>query len=555
MDWLAQRPGWLLTIATLLALAPFLSKPFNIDDPLFIWVARHIQSHPSDPYGFNVNWYGYDWPVWDITKNPPLACYYLSAAGKVLGWSEWALHAAFLLPAMAAVVGTQRLAARFCSRPVFAALLTLFTPVFVVSATTVMCDVCLLAFWVWSLVFWMEGVERGEQRRLAFAALLMALAALTKYFGACLIPLVAIWSVGGKRSIKGWIGWLLAPIGALAAYQFATSRLYGHGLLADAAEYAGVIHESSVISTVRSLVSGLAFAGACLAPGALFAPLLWRARQLVTTAAACLIVVGMLCFIARDSFPIPLTDAEVAQILFWAAGGTGLLALAIADFRQRRDADSLLLGCWLLGTFFFAAFCNWVINGRSILPMTVPAAIFVMRRLERREKEGAKFSRAALFAPGIAGAIIAVWVSVGDYSFSLAQKVAAEAVCAGYRDKGHRLWFQGHWGFQYYMEAGGASAMDLHHPNLTAGDYIAMPSRNTNVEPLREPVDELETFSVPVTGGVTTMYKPAGSGFYASIIGPLPFAWGPMPTQVVKVFQYDPTGELQRQKPGNNAAQ
>ena len=26
--------------------APFLAKPFNIDDPLFIWVARQIHLHP-----------------------------------------------------------------------------------------------------------------------------------------------------------------------------------------------------------------------------------------------------------------------------------------------------------------------------------------------------------------------------------------------------------------------------------------------------------------------------------------------------------------------------
>jgi hypothetical protein len=40
-------------------------------------------------------------PMWDITKNPPLACHYLAAAAAVVGWSEAALHAAFLLPAVA----------------------------------------------------------------------------------------------------------------------------------------------------------------------------------------------------------------------------------------------------------------------------------------------------------------------------------------------------------------------------------------------------------------------------------------------------------------------
>ena len=45
-EWLAKRPPWLLALIVLVALAPFLTKPFNIDDPLFIWVVKHIQSHP-----------------------------------------------------------------------------------------------------------------------------------------------------------------------------------------------------------------------------------------------------------------------------------------------------------------------------------------------------------------------------------------------------------------------------------------------------------------------------------------------------------------------------
>ena len=92
-------------MATVLVLLPFIGKPFHIDDPLFVWVAQHIQSHPLDPYGFNVNWYGFDQPLWDITKNPPFACYYLALFGSAFGWSERVLHAALLLPAMAVIVG------------------------------------------------------------------------------------------------------------------------------------------------------------------------------------------------------------------------------------------------------------------------------------------------------------------------------------------------------------------------------------------------------------------------------------------------------------------
>src|SRR6185436_21066047 len=48
-------------LATVLAvvlgvLLLFCTKAFTIDDPLFLWLGKHIQSNPLDFYGFNVDW-------------------------------------------------------------------------------------------------------------------------------------------------------------------------------------------------------------------------------------------------------------------------------------------------------------------------------------------------------------------------------------------------------------------------------------------------------------------------------------------------------------------
>ncbi len=51
--WPAVHPRLTLLLVVLAVLAPFLAKPFNIDDPLFLWTARQIQAHPADPYGFH----------------------------------------------------------------------------------------------------------------------------------------------------------------------------------------------------------------------------------------------------------------------------------------------------------------------------------------------------------------------------------------------------------------------------------------------------------------------------------------------------------------------
>ena len=82
-EWISGHPAFALGVLTVAVLSPQLNKPFNIDEPLFIWAARNIQTHPGDPYGFKVNWYGTIWPMADVTKNPPLACYYLAVAGSI----------------------------------------------------------------------------------------------------------------------------------------------------------------------------------------------------------------------------------------------------------------------------------------------------------------------------------------------------------------------------------------------------------------------------------------------------------------------------------------
>ena len=38
---------------------------------------------------------------------------------------------------------------------------------------------------------------------------------------------------------------------------------------------------------------------------------------------------------------------------------------------------------WVIGTFLFAAFLNWTVNARSLLPLTPAVAILMTRRLEQ----------------------------------------------------------------------------------------------------------------------------------------------------------------------------
>ena len=119
--WTSLHSYLLLGLATLACLLPFSGKAFHIDDPLFVWTAQQVAHHPFNPYGFHLVWYVTDMPMSAITKNPPLSSYYGALIGIVAGWSERAWHLGFLLPALALVLGTYRLAERFTASPTMAA--------------------------------------------------------------------------------------------------------------------------------------------------------------------------------------------------------------------------------------------------------------------------------------------------------------------------------------------------------------------------------------------------------------------------------------------------
>ncbi|MEA2708443.1 MAG: hypothetical protein QOF78_1044, partial [Phycisphaerales bacterium] len=156
---LAANPRLIVTLACLLLLLPFLSKPLHIDDPMYVWAAESIRAQPLNPYGFAVNWSSTLAPMADEMKNPPLVCYYLAGAITLLGNSEQALHLAMLLPAIGLILGTYQLAKELGGRPMLAAVATLATPVFLLSATTIMCDVAMVCAYVWAVYFWVRGIK------------------------------------------------------------------------------------------------------------------------------------------------------------------------------------------------------------------------------------------------------------------------------------------------------------------------------------------------------------------------------------------------------------
>jgi hypothetical protein len=291
------REACFAIVAVVAVLAPFLNKAFHIDDSLFLWIGQQIAHHPGDPYGFTVNWYISSQPMFSIMQNPPLSSYYMALAASVVGWNEPAMHGAFLLPAVAAVLGTFFVARRLCNSPLLAAVLLLFTPVFLVSATGVMCDVWLLALWVWSIECWMRGLARNTFWLFLLSALLAAAAALTKYFGIALVPLLAAYTLARERGLTYRLLYLLIPIVILSSYEVISKANYGQGLFSNAMFFSWKQTAKPERDLLQQLLIGVSFTGGCLFSVIFYVPLLNSRRTLITGTAIFATLVPSLYFV------------------------------------------------------------------------------------------------------------------------------------------------------------------------------------------------------------------------------------------------------------------
>lgn len=543
------RSPIILALLVLVSLTPFLGKAFHIDDPLFVWTGKQIAQHPGNPYGFTVTWYTEPEQMSDVTQNPPLAAYYIAAAGVILGWSETALHGAFLVPALAMILGTYLLARKFTRWPFVAGAATLAAPGFLASSTSVMCDVMMVALWVVAILFWLEGMERRRPARLAISGVLIALAALTKYFGMALIPLLLLYSVARERRVGSWILYLLLPVAALGGYEFWTKALYGRGLVQGAADYA---QSKNSLEFYKALV-GLSFAGGCALPALTFAPAIWSRRGLLWGGIAAG-TAGLLVSIGALNMPPAIAPyhrtALGLQLALFVASGIGALALAFVDWRRNRDANSVLLLLWVLGTWVFASFVNWTVNARSVLPMIPAIAILLARRLEALGTLSGKARMAKLVAPLAASAVVALWVTWADASLANSGRQAAQYVRDHISKPGINVSFEGHWGFQYYMQAYQYEPIDFRFFHVGDGNLVVIPQNSSYAEAQSIPANVVASrgvLALPVRAGIITMSQAWGSGFYSDAIGPLPYSIGPALSEYYMVLRLRNPDEKRQQ--------
>ncbi|MBL8730209.1 MAG: glycosyltransferase family 39 protein [Planctomycetes bacterium] len=531
-------------LAPVLLLLPFVGKALHIDDPLFVWMARHIVEHPGDPYGLQVFWERATEPMYLANQNPPGIAYWLGLVGTAFGFGGVALHVSTALFAGAAGLGTYLLARELCQRPLTAALVAMLTPGMLVSASTLMTDVPMVALHVWSLALWIAGVNRDRRGLLVGAAVTMSAAFFFKYFALTLVPLALLYTVvvAPRRWRRAWP--LVIPIVVAAAYVAWGLWRYDDNLLTVAADVALRSEWRAQRTVWQGCLVGLAFTGGCGASMLCMAPLLWSRRTLVAVTVGAAAVVGSVCLptvFARLALPDTPTDlAYRLQAGIWIAAGLHIALLVFATVWQRRDAAAILLATWIVGTFVFSVFVNHLINARTLLPLLPALGVLAAQRMAAAGHRAFATPPWAVGALGVAGGF-ALWVAAADYEYADASRAAARAFARDRSRFAAEVYFFDHWGFQYYMQEHGARSLESGPNAYRAGSHRPPRSGDTGVIAHRHSSSiagldgcaVLAEYEYPMRTGMSTMT--GGAGFYSHFLGMLPFVAG---TPVPEAFRF-----------------
>jgi len=157
--------------------------------------------------------------------------------------------------------------------------------------------------------------------------------------------------------------------------------------------------------------------------------------------------------------------------------------------------------------------------------------------------ESSKRSISKITVALVLAAVVSLWVTWGDAELANSARTAAALIHEQTGNGSGRQLFQGHWGFQYYMQEFGFIPYDARTYQARSQDLMVIPDNNTDIAaPPQSVVITHRTIEQEVRCGATTMSGPLGAGFYFAGWGPLPFAFGPVPAERYFLLELAPSG-------------
>lgn len=500
-------------------LLPFINKPFNVDDPFYLKAAEQFAKDPLRPYSYSINWSGELRDAWQKTEAtfPPLVTAYTALVVKVFGEKEWALHLCFMIFPLAAALAMYFIAKKYTTKPLFPALLFSASPAFLVSSTSIMLDVPLCALMLSSVAVFIYGVDKDNGPQLLLGSVIAGLAILAKYSGAIVIPVILCYLFVSKK--MKYAGYAAVPVIIFGLWCAHNLAVYESIHFIKAAGHIG-----KGLSLHKLFAFGAFFGGALVFPVFLMAAVSLKDVKALVLWLMTLFVFGYLT----------LGSAQPALLfsVFCAATVYFLYRTAFEWINLDR-----FLTLWLaLGLAAVVIPEPWV-AARYLIILIPPAAIIFAKIVESLSK-----NTAGLIMYGSVAVAAAVGVSVAsaDYAWAKAYGDFAQYVKSKQYNSGS---FVGHFGFQYYLEKIGMTALEVNKP-LTEDGYVIAAKIPDPQKPSEQALERMQLIEVkPLESGWPVRLMDPGSraGFYSSYWGILPYSVSSKPLDITAIYKITKT--------------
>ncbi|HEY1496968.1 MAG TPA: hypothetical protein VGF49_20580 [Candidatus Solibacter sp.] len=274
-----QRWGlWIALAVVLLIRLPFLNQAIQGDDHIYLTEAEHAlidPLHPSDVkyifLGDEVDLRGH--------SHPPGNAWPLAGLILLFGdVKEIPFHAAYIVFSLIAVWAMWSIACRFSERPLWATLLFIAVPAFVINGGSLEADLPFLACWMAAVALFISG-------RLVPAVFAMAAAEMMAYQGLFLIPILGVYCwLYHRRDQARWIA-IATPLAVFIGWQLFTRLTTGTMPAGKLTEYFDHYGLQAVEHKLKSAVMLVIHTGwivfPALVPGA--AVFAWRRRRELDT--------------------------------------------------------------------------------------------------------------------------------------------------------------------------------------------------------------------------------------------------------------------------------
>ncbi len=424
MEARVDRPSLLLCLGLVLVIRlTFLNQAIQGDDHIYLTEAQHALVDPLHPNDVKYVFLGDEVDLRGHS-HPPGNAWPLAALLLLFGdVKEIPFHAAYIVFSLIAVWAMWSLACRFSERPLWATLLFIAVPAFVVNGGSLEADLPFLAFWMASIALFLSG-------RMLLAALAMAAAAMMAYQAVFLVPIL-------------FCGIRLRLVQASASSPAGESP------------EATRLHKAEPYATL-------------LTP--LIVLVAWQLFTRLTTGT---MPVGKLAeYFSTYAFQAIQHKLQNALMLFihswWIVFPALVPGAAAIAWRRRREPETLFLLAWI-GIFFAGALVIFFSgSARYLLPMAAPVAILASRR--RVLWLILAFALQLKLSLALATVNYQHWDGYREFAASLRRPSA-----------GHRVWVDNDWGLRYYLESDhGLAARKGQHTR--PGDIIVSSELGHNVE-------------------------------------------------------------------------